>query len=96
MHDRRPLEEVAAGGAEAGAAATTATATMPAAFTNKDRLEVIGEAASMSEILRTTLRRGAYFKGAVGVHDSVDVHRAALRAAATLMRKVNKLDYKLV
>lgn len=43
---------------------------------------------SLSEILRTVLRRGKFFKGATGVHDVVEVHRAALRAAAMQMRKV--------
>lgn len=34
------------------------------------------------------LLRGVYFRGATGVHGIVAVHRAALRAAASLMRKV--------
>lgn len=89
MLHRRSLEEVVKTGMPpAIAAATATTATIPTAFTNKDRMEVIRAAASMSEILRATLRRGKYFKGAMGVHDCVEVHRAALRAAATMMRKV--------
>ena len=86
---RRPLEDVGEKKMSPATAATTeTTTTVPTAFTNKDRMEVIRGAASMSEILRTTLRRGAYFKGAMGVHHCVEVHRAALRAAATMMRKV--------
>lgn len=51
-------------------------------------MEIIRNATEVSEILRSTLRRGAYFEGAAGVHDDARVHRAAMRAAATLMRKV--------
>lgn len=53
-------------------------------------MEVIRSSVSIPEILRTTLTRGSYFKGAAGVYDDVEVHRAALRAAATLMRKVRR------
>lgn len=58
-------------------------------FTNRNPVRLFFHgSASFSEILRTTLRRGAFFEGATGVHDTVEVHRSALRAGATLMRTV--------
>lgn len=81
---RRPLEEIKGD----GKVLVAASGVVPAGVTTEERMTVIHAAASIYEILRTTLRRGAYFKGAAGVHDCVDVHRAALRGAATLMRKV--------
>eukprot|EP00752_Nemacystus_decipiens_P003287 g3042.t1 len=86
--ERRPLEEVKAEeGAPAAAAMVVAAPAAAAALTPEERMEVIRNATGVSEILRSTLRRGAYFEGAAGVHDDVRVHRAAMRAAATLMRK---------
>lgn len=52
------------------------------------RMTIIRSTDSMPDILRATLRRGAYFRGAESIHNMVKVHRIALRAAATLMRKV--------
>lgn len=73
-------------GAQVAAEATPPPAST--ALTLEERMAIIRNATQVSEILRSTLRRGGYFEGAVGVHDYVEVHRAALRAAATLMRKV--------
>lgn len=75
-------------GALAAAASVVAAPMAAAALNPEDRMEIIRNATQVSEILRSTLRRGAYFEGAAGVHDDVRVHRAAMRAAATLMRKV--------
>lgn len=80
---RRPLDDVPENGKAAAAQVVT-----PTAFNAEERMEVIRGATSMPEILRAMLRRSAYFKGATSVHDCIDVHRTALRAAATLMRKV--------
>lgn len=75
---------------ESSARATApVVAKAPVVFTIEERIDVIHLTASVTEILRTTLKRGVYFEGAAGVHDFVKVHRAALRAAATLMRKVS-------
>ncbi|CAM9358609.1 unnamed protein product [Hapterophycus canaliculatus] len=84
--ERRPLEDLPM---DAGSQVAVEATPPPAstALTPEERMDIIRDATQVSEILRSTLRRGAYFEGAVGVHDSVDVHRAALRAAATLMRK---------
>lgn len=57
-------------------------------MTAEKRMAIIRSTGSMPDILRATLRRGAYFRGAEGIHNMVEVHRVALRAAATLMRKV--------
>eukprot|EP00903_Cladosiphon_okamuranus_P015037 g13912.t1 len=88
--ERRPLEEIKT--EEGAPAAATLVSAAPAAaaaltLTPEDRMEIIRNAKEMSKILRSTLRRGAYFEGAAGVHDDVRVHRAAMRSAATLMRK---------
>ncbi len=70
-------------------AAAIAAPAAAAAMTAEERMEIIRDATNVSEILRSMLRRGAYFEGAAGVHDEKSVHRAAMRAAATLMRKVS-------
>lgn len=89
---RRPLEDIKR---ESGVPDVAAAITAPAAasvMTAEERMEIIRDATKVSEILRSTLRRGAYFEGAAGVHDDKSVHRAAMRAAATLMRKVSYLE----
>ncbi|CAN0140230.1 unnamed protein product [Ectocarpus sp. 4 AP-2014] len=88
--ERRPLEDLQenrgddAVKAEASAPPPHAAAV---ALTPEERMGIVRGATKMSELLRSTLRRGAYFEGAAGVHSFIEVHRAALRAAATLMRK---------
>ncbi|CAM9569656.1 unnamed protein product [Ectocarpus sp. 8 AP-2014] len=88
--ERRPLEDLQAKGCDdavkAEVAAPPPHATL-VALTPEERMGIVRGATKMSELLRSTLRRGAYFEGAAGVHNFLDVHRAALRAAATLMRK---------
>lgn len=87
--NRRPLEAIKVEeGAPAAAALAAAAPVAPTSLTSEDRMEIIRNATEMLEILRSMLRRGAYFEGAIGVHDDVRVHRAAMRAAATLMRRV--------
>lgn len=91
MLRRRPLEDLQAkGGNDAVKAEVAAPPPHVAAvaLTPEERMGIVRGATKMSELLRSTLRRGAYFEGAAGVHSFVEVHRAALRAAATLMRKV--------
>ncbi|CAN0109882.1 unnamed protein product [Scytosiphon promiscuus] len=84
--ERRPLEDLPVGvGAQVAAKTTPSPAS--AVLTSEERMEIVRNATHVSDFLRATLRRGAYFEGAVGVHDCVEVHRAALRAAATMMRK---------
>ncbi|CAM9610765.1 unnamed protein product [Ectocarpus fasciculatus] len=90
--ERRPLEDLQAKGGDDAVKAEAAAppphaAAAAAAVTPEERMGVVRGATKMSELLRSTLRRGAYFEGAAGVHSFVEVHRAALRAAATLMRK---------
>ncbi|CAM9980429.1 unnamed protein product [Ectocarpus sp. 12 AP-2014] len=88
--ERRPLEVLQA---NRGDNAVKAEAAAPpphvaaVALTPEERMGIVRGATKMSKLLRSTLRRGAYFEGAAGVHSFVEVHRAALRAAATLMRK---------
>ncbi|CBJ33370.1 hypothetical protein Esi_0471_0001 [Ectocarpus siliculosus] len=88
--ERRPLEDLPANrGDEADEAEVAAPPphAAPVSLTPEERMGIVRGATKMSELLRSTLRRGAYFEGAAGVHSFLEVHRAALRAAATLMRK---------
>lgn len=93
-YHRRPLEDLPVDvGAELAAEATPPPAST--ALTPEERMDIIRNATEVSELLRSTLRRGAYFEGAVGMHDYIEVHRAALRAATTLMRKVRACRFIL-
>ncbi|CAB1120036.1 unnamed protein product [Ectocarpus sp. CCAP 1310/34] len=88
--ERRPLEDLQPKGGDDAVEAEVAAPSPHAAavaLTPEERMGIVRGATKMSELLRSTLRRGAYFEGAAGVHCFVEVHRAALRAAATLMRK---------